>query len=186
VSRPASNVRLFVAAYPPPDIARLLLAQVQRLALPPKARLTPVEQVHMTLQFIGDTPSGEMEATMESVRRAAAGLPAFPLVLQRLIRLPERGPARLIAAETDAPPTLLELQRRLATRLARNVRARASGRFTPHLSVCRFAAPQPSFSMPESAVAMPGSFNVDRIHLMRSALSNAGATHHETLVVPLA
>jgi RNA 2',3'-cyclic 3'-phosphodiesterase len=138
------------------DVARLLLAQVERLALPPETRLTPAEQVHMTLQFIGDTPASEMEATMESVRRAAAVLPAFTLNLRRLMRLPERGPARLIAAETDAPPALLELQRRLASRLARNVRARAGDRFTPHMTLCRFAAPQRRLSLPERAAAISG------------------------------
>lgn len=137
----------------------------------------------MTLQFIGDTPAAEMDAVRESVERAAAGLSAFTLNLTRLIALPERGPKRLIGAETDAPPTLVELHKRLAQRLARNVRTGSSDRFRPHLTLCRFASPARHFTIDDPVLA--GSFNVDRIALMRSTLWHDGATHHEVVSVTL-
>jgi 2'-5' RNA ligase len=183
VAKPASNLRLFVAAYPPEDIARALCDRVQAMNLPSHARFTPIEQVHMTLQFIGDTPSGQMDAVCESVERAAAGLPAFTLTLRELIALPEGGPKRLIAAETDAPPTLLEIHRRLVQRLARQVRSKAGDRFRPHMTLCRFASPVKEFDIADSAVR--GSFSVDHVVLMRSTLWHDGATHHEVLRVPL-
>ena len=185
MSRPTSNLRLFVAVYPPDDLARAMLERVQALPLPPRSRLTPAEQVHMTLQFIGDTPVAEMDDVQESVRRAAGGLPAFTLALRELIALPERGHKRLIAAETDAPATLLELQRRLAQRLARNPRdrGRTGERFRPHMTLCRFASPVKRVDLGDAALT--GSFMVDRIALMRSTLSSAGATHHEVLSVAL-
>ena len=177
-----------MAVYPPVDLVRALLERVQALPLPPRSRMTPADQVHMTLQFIGDTPVAEMEDVQESVRRAAAGVPAFELPLRQLIALPERGHARLIAAETEAPGTLLELQRRLAQRLARNPRDRGRGgevgdRFRPHMTLCRFASPVKRFDLGETALT--GTFAVDRIALMRSTLSSAGATHHQVLPVAL-
>jgi 2'-5' RNA ligase len=185
MSRPTSNLRLFVAVYPPADLVRAVLERVQALPLPPRTRLTPADQVHMTLQFIGDTPVAAMDDVQESVRRAAAGLPAFSLALRELIALPERGHKRLIAAQTDAPATLLELQRRLAQRLARNPRDRnrTGERFRPHITLCRFASPVKRFDLGEAALA--GWFVVDRIELMRSTLSNAGATHHQVLSIAL-
>ncbi len=151
---------------------------VARLNLPDRARLTPVEQTHLTLQFIGDTPAADLDATIESVQRAASGLRAFALNLQRLIALPERGAKRLLAAETDAPAALMELQKRLAVRLATNVRDKPGRDFRPHITLCRFASPIHGYGVDASPAAMHGSFHVREISLMRSTLSNRGATHH--------
>lgn len=182
MSKPVANLRLFVAVYPPPEMARQLLEMLGGMTLPAH-RLTSLDQVHMTLQFIGDTPARELEATVESVTKAAGGLAAFDLIPQALIVLPERGPARLVAAQTDSPPTLLELQRRLAMRLAHHVRRKPADRFRPHLTLCRFKAP--------ARVRIPAKdlshapFRVDQIALMRSTLTQAGAQHHAVASVRL-
>jgi RNA 2',3'-cyclic 3'-phosphodiesterase len=185
LSRPTSNLRLFVAVYPPAEIVRSMLDRLARLSLPDRAQPTPAEQVHLTLQFIGDTPAAEMDDTIESVRRAASGLPAFTLHLHELIALPERGPKRLIAAETDGPPTLVELQKRLALRLAKNVRERPGEKYRPHITLCRFASPVKGYTLEGVSTRLDGSFAVERIALMRSTLSSAGATHREVVSVPL-
>jgi 2'-5' RNA ligase len=182
MARPRDNLRLFVGVYPPPEVAGRMLAALGDLRLPPH-RLTPVGQLHMTLQFIGDTPVKDLDATVESVDRSRAGLPPFELKPLRLMALPKRGPARLVAAETDAPPTLLELQRRLATRLARNVRARPGDRFLPHLTLCRFRAPTRVGPLDEP-LALP-AYPVTELKLMRSTLHPDGARHHEVAVFSL-
>ncbi len=169
-------MRLFVAAYPPPEVVRGMLAALKRLELPPH-RLVPPEQVHLTLQFIGDTAPGRLDTVHESVERATGGLRAFDLTPRRLVRLPERGRARLVAVETDAPATLLELQRRLATRLARRTRHNPADRFRPHLTLCRFRQPSPLHEV-DVAVDVEG-FTVDRILLMKSTLHSTGAQHVE-------
>ena len=185
MARPTKNLRLFVAAYPPPHIARLMHDAAVRLALPGRVRHTPVEQIHLTLQFIGDVAVADLDATVESVQRGAAGLPHFSLALQSLIALPERGPKRLVAVETDAPPTLLELQRRLAIRLATNPRDKPGRGFHPHLTVCRLASPMPGLSLDDTIARLDGSFEVTEVALMRSTLSSAGATHHQASVIQL-
>ena len=69
----ARSLRLFVAVYPPASVAAALREGLAGLELPDQ-RLVPREQIHMTLHFIGDTPADEVEATTETVRRAAGGL----------------------------------------------------------------------------------------------------------------
>src|SRR5689334_14963030 len=98
-----SALRLFVAAYPPSSVVEQLLGLVADV---PGLRVTAPEQLHLTLQFIGDTLPRELEDVTESVRRAAAGLGTAAVSVQRLITLPERGRPRLIAAEFSAHPTL--------------------------------------------------------------------------------
>jgi RNA 2',3'-cyclic 3'-phosphodiesterase len=182
VAKPSANLRLFVAVYPTVEVARQLIETLQNIELPPH-RVVPAEQVHITAQFIGDVPAADLDDTIESVRRSAAGLSSFLLKPQRLIALPERGPSRLIAAETDLHPTLAEIHRRLAVRLARNVRTKDAERFRPHLTLCRFRSPAKNVQLPAQLDCPP--FLVQQIMLMRSTLSHEGAAHHEVFACDL-
>jgi 2'-5' RNA ligase len=173
----AQSLRLFVAVYPPPDVAGMLLAALDGLDLPPH-RLVAPEQVHLTLHFIGETPMPRVESIKETLRHAAAGPASFTLAAQQLVSLPQRRPARLVAAETDRPAELMELQRRLATRLAREPRRDAGDRFRPHLTLCRFQTPARLPAI-ESPIDVP-PFIVETIALVRSTLRPDGA-HHETV-----
>jgi 2'-5' RNA ligase len=177
-----TTLRLFVAVYPPAADAHAMLRAMRRLR-PPPHRETPVEQVHLTLQFIGEVERRDLGDVIESVERSASGLEPFALRPERLITLPERGRPRLIAARTDTPSSLLELQRRLATRLARNARARAGDRFMPHFTLCRFthgADPEPL-----EEVLRLRAFRVEAVHLVRSVLMPEGAEHAPVHQVPL-
>ncbi len=180
-----SMLRLFVAIYPSTDAAREMLRALSRLDLPPVARCraTRPDQLHMTVQFIGDTEEAALAEVQESVERSAAGLPPFTLTPQSMITLPERGPPRLVAAVTDAPPALLELQRRLASRLARSPRPKTGDRFLPHMTLCRFTggAKAPRIDAPLRAAP----FEVRDVLLMKSVLKPEGAEHAEVLRVPL-
>ncbi len=171
------QLRLFVAIYPPPETARALLGALDALSLA-EHRLVPPQHVHLTLHFIGNTDHSRIEETAETVRRSTAGLEGFSLSPSRLITLPSRPPARLVAAETDRPKALLETQRRLASRLARSARSRPGDRFRPHLTLCRFSSPA-RLRVDEALDVEP--FAVHRIALMRSTLTHEGAVHDEVV-----
>jgi 2'-5' RNA ligase len=167
--------RLFIAVYPPSEVARELLRQVHSL-IGGKARYTPVEQVHLTLYFIGDTNDRDLPEVEESIMRSLAGLSGFSLAPRCLITLPRRGPARLVAAECPCPPSLAEAHRRLVTRLARPGTSRA-GVYLPHITLCRYgSAGGPCVStdirQPETLV-----FAVHEAALMQSTLTPSGAVH---------
>lgn len=190
MSRRTDSLRLFVAAYPPAAIARDMLAALAPLDLP-SGRDTPPEQLHLTLAFIGDTPVSELESVIESVRRSCSGLGRFTLTPRRLVTLPHRPPPRLVALETDAPATLLELVRRLTLRLARNPRQRPTDRFLPHFTLRRFdhAPDRSRWDAPPAPLDLPAAtpqFLIDRVHLMRSVLKPTGAEHREAAVFELA
>ena len=169
---------MFVAVYPPMNVIEALLESLDALELPPH-RLVRPDQIHLTLLFLGQLPSAELDATLETVQRATAGFAPFILAPSRLITLPERHAARLVAAEAEAPPTLLELHRRLASRLARRPRKRPSDRFRPHLTLCRFRSPRrmPPLNQPVSVEP----FEVRSIELMKSDLTPKGAIHEQVV-----
>lgn len=170
-----STLRLFVAAHPPPEVACALLESLSRLELPAH-RAVPAAQIHLTSQFIGDTPAKRLPEVVESVERSCAGLEAFALTPLRLIALPQTGPARLVAAETDAPAALLELHRRLAHRLAKNARERPGDKFLPHLTLCRFTTAGAAPAGLPSPLEV-GPFPVRHVTLLRSVLLRDGAEH---------
>ncbi len=177
------TLRLFIAAYPPTGVAEHLVRACAELGppLPSDARPTPIEQVHLTLLFLGDRRASDLESIEESIRRSCAGLEAFSLVPEALITLPFGRHPRLVAARTNAPPTLLELQRRLATRLAAPERNRKRSGYLPHMTLVRFGRGT------EAEVALDGfgAFRVDRITLVRSVLTPKGAQHRGLVDVPL-
>jgi 2'-5' RNA ligase len=168
-------LRLFVGIYPTPEFAASALALLDGIGELPPRRASPAAQIHLTAQFIGETDPRRLEAVRESVARAASGLGSFSITVERLITLPRRGPARLVAVETDAPPPLVELHRRLVSRLARKPRKEASDRFVPHLTLCRFRAPTPGLRFERPAPI--GGFEVREVRLMRSLLRPEGAEH---------
>ncbi len=174
--RGATSLRLFVAVYPPMDAAGRMLARVDGAALPEGARLTPVEQVHCTLVFIGETPVKRMDEVVESVDRAAAGFREFALTPARLVTLPLNKPARLLAMLTDAPAALVEIQKRLAQRLAKEEdRKRA---FLPHFTLARYDIQRAAASVDQELA--PGAiapFAVGSVRLMSSHLGPAGVVH---------
>lgn len=174
MSQRGRELRLFVAVYPPPEVATALQAH-RRALLDRGVREVPPGQVHLTLQFIGPTLPGELDRVAESVRASCAGIGPFALRPLRLRTLPARGVPRLIAAETDAPPAVLEVHRRLAHRLARSPRRDSADRFLPHLTLCRFRAGERSDRVDAEIDCAP--FEVARVLLMRSILTSAGAEH---------
>jgi 2'-5' RNA ligase len=175
------SVRLFVAIRPPEEQRRAYLDALRTLEPPPDPdhRETPLEQVHLTLQFIGHVPERELARITESVERSASGVPRFALSPLRLITLPERGTPRLIALELDAPAGLLEVRRRLVKRLAREPRREDPERFLPHMTLLRYGGgARPKRATRE--VELPG-FEVREIALMRSVLRPGGAVHSEVM-----
>lgn len=189
--RARDTLRLFVSLAPPADVARALLEALAPLNLP-RHRVVPVEQVHLTLVFVGSTPAREAKPSgpiVESVERSCSGLAPFDLRPTRLITIPHHPPSappRLIAAETDSPATLLELQRRLAVRLTRVKHPGKPERFLPHITLCRF--PDQTAQPPAGPWLAPldvPPFRVERIALVNSTLTAAGSMHQTIREFPL-
>jgi 2'-5' RNA ligase len=166
--------RLFVAAYPPADVARRMVELLDGLELPSHV-VTPVEQIHMTLQFIGDTAARRIDEITESVERSVAGVDEFSLTPAFIRSLPQKGAPRLVALETTSTPGLLEMQRRLVHRLARDPREASARAFLPHFTLARFKA---GVTCPAITAEVDlETFEIAEVRLMRSKLRAGGAIH---------
>jgi 2'-5' RNA ligase len=138
----------------------------------PDHRRTVLEQIHMTVLFIGDVARKDLADVKESVERAAVGVQPFSWQPDRLQTLPRRGPVRTVAAVGDSLKNLDELHRRLSQRLARRSNRRA---FLPHMTLARLLSPCSDFDVDRSIEWPTLSFS--SVRLMQSWLLPTGAEH---------
>lgn len=167
--QPDAVLRLFLAVYPQAGAAAEMAGLLKPLRLFGQ-RPIPVNQIHLTIHFLGNTPIGAVEKIGQAVEQLSA-LPAFELRPQRLMTLPEGRSPRLIALETDGPRPLIELRARAMMLLG----AAPETRFLAHLTLCRFARD----ARPRS-IRLPVSlrpFKVDEVRLVRSLLTGEGARY---------
>ena len=139
----------------------------------------PVENFHLTLAFLGE----QAESTLDDldVLLAAAALPMPVLRLTSLAAFGGRNPRALIAL--FAPdPRLMALQSRVA-RLALDAGIPLQHRrFTPHVTLIRFAQDEVTPPQLAGAIAAAGLITseahaVAQMHLMRSRLLASGAAY---------
>jgi RNA 2',3'-cyclic 3'-phosphodiesterase len=182
------RVRLFVAARIPDSH----LAEVATLTTPLRdklvnARWTPPENQHLTLKFLGATPSDHLDAVKQTCAMVAAGHPPAPLSLTDLGAFPSKTRIRVLWLGLDDPTGLLARVARDLERALEPLGFAAEGRdYTPHLTLARFKLPVPLKSgFPSIDTSDLEPFDVTEITLFRSFLSPKGARYEVEDAFPL-
>lgn len=176
---PGDRLRLFVGV----SIPRGLLEAVERAALPlrdslPGGRWTTIDNQHVTLKFLGSTPTeqlGSVEAACASV--AASHLPAS-VALTGIGAFPARTRVRVVWVGIDDPGGVLtQIAAHLDAALGPFGFAPDKRAFTPHLTLCRFKTPvRLSAGLPDIVLGTD-PFEISSIELLRSHLSPKGARY---------
>jgi len=143
------------------------------------ARWTSLENQHVTLKFLGSTPSDRLDEVSRVCRMVAAGHHTGEVSLSQIAAFPSRNRVRVLWVGLDDPAALLT---RLAADLDRGFEplgfAAEARAFTPHLTLCRFKIPVPlKAGLPQIDVADLSPFEVGSIELFRSHLSPKGARY---------
>lgn len=129
-------MRLFIALDLPVDVRTALAAWVERAA-PPEVRRVPVDNLHVTLAFLGARSSDEATAAAGLLPGLARPLPE--LRTAGALWLPPRRPG-VLAVALEAGATLGALHAELVAGLASAVGFEAERRrFRPHVTVGRVA-----------------------------------------------
>ena len=167
--RLAAMTRLFVAVWPPDHVIEQL-ADLER----PRdqgVKWVPIENLHITLRFLGDADVDEVTDRLDQVLLPAATAalgPAFDLLGERSLITPVAGVDDLAAVVQNAV-------RGLGTERERK-------RFQGHITVARLARrarPTRSAGRPFEA-----SFDVDEVALVASTLTDAGAVYETVTTWP--
>ncbi|NKB48031.1 MAG: RNA 2',3'-cyclic phosphodiesterase [Alphaproteobacteria bacterium] len=176
-------IRLFVALGLPEAVReRLTLVRAPL----PGARWVPVENMHITLRFIGEVEPAVAEDIDDHLSRLTA--PGFDIRLAGLGTFGSRGRVRALWAGVENTEPLLHLQAKIEAASMRAGLPAESRKFHPHVTLarCKNAPEGPAADF----VATYGSFDlppipVDAFTLYASQTGRSGALYTPEAVYPL-
>jgi 2'-5' RNA ligase len=190
-----SVVRAFIAIDLSPEIHKRL-DQVaselkERLAGVP-VRWVPVENIHLTLKFLGDVSLTNLEILKKILRSEAGNHLPFEISIGQLGAFPSKRRPRVIWVGVEAPQELMDLQRAIESETTRLGYSRDRREFSPHLTLGRISRNANSADLRQIGevlrtyeVGFLGATRVKEVHLFRSDLQPGGAVYTSLLNVPL-
>lgn len=183
--RKGPSYRLFVAIEIPADAIRSLLGWQQgHLAADHALRLTPADQLHITLAFLGQKEEKERDQAVAQMDELQSRQ-AFEVTFERLIGLPQGRNPRVIAVECTEPSgRLARLHDELSAGLTAKGLYKPEKRvFLPHVTVAR-ARGRSRLNLSEIHPD-PVKFTAVRVSLYNSILKASGALHEALKTVQL-
>lgn len=174
------HLRLFVAITLPLAVREAIAAALERTAaIAPGARVVPLENVHVTLRFLGATPPDDRPGIERAVAAAAAASAPFPVVLGGAGSFGPRGrPRVLYAGVADGAPSIAGLAARVRAALAIE---EPEPRFTPHVTLATARGQRGDPDLARARRELEGltlpSFVVSSIALVQSELSEKPARY---------
>ena len=167
-------MRTFVAIFPPPEVRKKALNCAKHLPLGERVRWTKLENVHLTLKFLGDVREEVLDDLCAALEETCAKHTPFDVGLTGLEAFPSARRARILWAGVGAgSEPLRSLTADLDTALAALGFEREERPYTPHLTLGRVRGRPASFDLPQDMGDLQG-FRVRQIELMKSTLTAAG------------
>jgi 2'-5' RNA ligase len=174
--RDSNSQRVFFALWPDAPLQASLGELAREVAREGGGRPTAPHRIHLTLAFLGEQPTGRVEALRGL--GSAIQAHAFALALNAVGGFPRTGVAWL---GTSAPqPELEALHRELAAALRRSGFAIDERPFAPHLTLARSAARTLDRCLPQ-----PLCWRVNSFVLAVSELAREGPSYRTLAEWPL-
>ena len=174
-------MRLFVAIEIPGEIRNTLAAFVKELrGIAPQAKWMRVENMHVTLKFLGETEPAKVGAIEKVLGSIRSGEPVT-LEFRGLGYFPNEKRPRVFWAGMEASPNLKMLAQEIDQGVHKLSFPLENRPFAPHLTLARFEPPglQPKLGSvaAENASRSFGSFTTRHFHLIESKLKPTGAEY---------
>ena len=178
-------MRLFVAAIPSPALAQRLAEAAAAIA-PPELRPTPAENLHVTINFLGEVEPHAVPALEADLAAAAARHTPTELTLDAITPGPPRRP-RMLWATAKAAPGYTEIVSDVAAAAARHAPgARPARPGTPHLTLARLRGRAELRRWPDPRPLDDATIVLAELALVHSTLGPRGPTYSTLTPLPLA
>jgi 2'-5' RNA ligase len=188
-------LRSFIATDIPPSIQKSIQKQVDDLRNAignSSIRWVPVRNIHITLKFLGEVSSAQVDNLTKIIHTEADCHPAFDLRTSGLGSFPSSKRARVLFIGIQAPAALEALQREIESACAKVGYRSESRPFSPHLTIGRIRRGISSTertkihkTLDETEIDSLGTARVDSIHLFKSELKPSGAVYTKLFSAPL-
>lgn len=191
----ATSLRTFVALELPAAVKRALAheqARVQKAlaeqALPPALRWSPVENIHLTLRFLGDTGSAQQGRLIAGLTAAAQAWAPFSLTVGGPGCFPNCRAPRVLWQGVDGDLTSLGQIQAEVERLVQELGFAGEERpFSPHLTLARARREADRDALQQTGRVVAGlaaepqppglTFNVDHLVYFHSDLRAGGSVY---------
>jgi RNA 2',3'-cyclic 3'-phosphodiesterase len=189
-----SLLRAFIAVEMPSEIQQNVYKETAKLGkeLDSLVRWVSVENMHLTLKFLGDVSPSSVEFLMQMLRNEADAVPCFAIHLAGLGSFPSPKRPRVIYIGIQAPASLDTLQRGIESASHRLGYESEQRPFSAHLTLGRVkqnisAVDQQKIrrAIEGTQVDLLGSARVDSVHLYKSELKPSGSVYTRLYSAPL-
>lgn len=187
-------LRAFIAVEIPLSIRQAILDQTEflRAALGSIVRWVPLDNMHLTLKFIGDVSPANVDMLSQMLINETTGCEPFSMDIGGLGSFPTPRRARVIWVGIRAPTALASLQRGLESAAARLGYEEEARPFSPHLTIGRVRQQvsaseqqQVRAALEKAQVSALGVAEVTAVHLFKSDLKSSGAEYTRLFSAPL-
>jgi len=190
-----SVVRSFIAIDLPEtlfDGMRKASDQLQEMLDGQPIRWVPVENIHLTLKFLGDVSERNIPMITEILKSEAGNHGSFEISVGGFGVFPTYARPRVIWVGVEGPEELFNLQRRIDMETARLGYAPGQRDFSPHLTfgrISRNASPAQIRKISEllrkHKLGFLGAARIGEVSLFRSDLGTGGAVYSKISVSKL-
>jgi RNA 2',3'-cyclic 3'-phosphodiesterase len=188
-------LRAFIALEIPPviqDAIQQQTAELRKSADSSLVRWVPAENLHLTLKFLGDVSSSNLQFVTQMLAREADQHPSFSLEVGGLGAFPNPRRPRVVWIGIHAPDALSTLQRNLEAAASRLGYPPEERPFSPHLTIGRVKPNVTSVGQQRIRTALEsvhvgqlGKAKVTAVHLMKSDLKPTGSVYSPLFSAPL-
>lgn len=190
-----AGIRSFIAVDLPSKIQGRLdrvSTQLQERLEDTPVRWVPVENIHLTLKFLGEVSESNLEVLKDLLKTVVANHDKFEISIGGLGAFPKARRPRVIWIGIESPPQLASIQRSIESETARLGYARERRPFSPHLTLARVARGAGADDVRRVAevlnnfkVGFLGVARVEAVRLYRSELQPGGAIYTGLLTAHL-
>ncbi len=165
-----------------------LLGELQRTNA--TIKWVEVENLHLTLKFLGEVPESQIEDIAETLKAVAQGTFPFSFTVQGVSGFPDLRKPRVLWVGVEATEALMRLQR-MVEKAMENLGFEPEGRgYHPHITIGRVKAmvgiEKVKTILSENVNTVFGVVFATHLTLFRSDLSKEGPTYTPLAKLPFA
>ncbi len=174
------QLRLFIAVNLPEKVKRTLNSIIKELRkLPSDAKWVESENLHLTVQFLGNVAGDRVPVVTDALSRAAAGTTPFRLEFSGVGMFPSKHRPRVLWVGVSGETGVLSrLHRRVQQEMGHIGFEPEKRRFSPHLTLARIRSPAGFPAVMERAEKLAqvqggfGTAKISSVELMLSELNS--------------